>query len=252
MELSSINYIHAGKPKIWYVVPPSHAKRFEHLARALFAAESAMCREFLRHKTSLITPRKLQANGIPVHRVVCHANELIITLPRAYHAGFNLGFNVAESVNFATPRWIPFGRAAKHCRCGEVEDRKKRKRGKRFRADKNARDVVKLDVGRMVERILRTDSSRICAPDDDDVVVTQWIQCTSCRRWHRDCPPWLVAAAENGKSFVCSLNTWTSNASIKQCRSRKRAVGGLPEGSKRRRLERLKSLVRTHFKPPSW
>lgn len=41
----------------------------------------------------------------------------MITYPRGYHAGFNLGLNCAESVNFALESWIELGRAAKACEC---------------------------------------------------------------------------------------------------------------------------------------
>jgi len=36
----------------------------------------------------------------------------MITFPYAYHAGYNLGYNCAESTNFASERWIEYG---KHC-----------------------------------------------------------------------------------------------------------------------------------------
>lgn len=41
----------------------------------------------------------------------------MITFPGAYHGGFNHGFNLAESTNFAIDRWIREGRGASYCRC---------------------------------------------------------------------------------------------------------------------------------------
>lgn len=46
-------------------------------------------------------------------QVTQEAGEFMITFPYGYHAGFNHGFNCAESTNFATVRWIDYGKAAK-------------------------------------------------------------------------------------------------------------------------------------------
>lgn len=120
MDLYSINYLHFGQPKTWYAVPPEHGRRLERLARELFPGSSQGCQAFLRHKVALISPTVLKENGIPFGRITQEAGEFMVTFPYGYHAGFNHGFNCAEAINFATPRWIDYGKVASQCSCGEA------------------------------------------------------------------------------------------------------------------------------------
>ncbi|KAJ3011366.1 hypothetical protein HKX48_006867 [Thoreauomyces humboldtii] len=117
MDLCSINYIHFGAPKQWYVIPLKDRARFETLARSTFSVASAKCPEFLRHKTSIMSPSYLAANGIKPNKIIQRAGEIIITFPYGYHQGYNLGFNCAESTNFALDSWLEIGKQAKYCQC---------------------------------------------------------------------------------------------------------------------------------------
>uniref|UniRef100_A0A6I8Q521 Lysine-specific demethylase 4B n=1 Tax=Xenopus tropicalis TaxID=8364 RepID=A0A6I8Q521_XENTR len=117
MDLYSINYLHFGEPKSWYAVPPEHGKRLERLAKGFFPGSSQGCDAFLRHKMTLISPSILKKYGIPFDRITQEAGEFMITFPYGYHAGFNHGFNCAESTNFATLRWINYGKMATQCTC---------------------------------------------------------------------------------------------------------------------------------------
>ncbi|XP_046975245.1 probable lysine-specific demethylase 4B [Vanessa cardui] len=117
MDLYSINYLHFGEPKTWYAIPPEHGKRFERIASGFFPTSAKTCQAFLRHKMTLISPQILKQYSVPVNKITQESGEIMITFPYGYHAGFNHGFNCAESTNFAAPRWVEYGKRALQCTC---------------------------------------------------------------------------------------------------------------------------------------
>lgn len=82
-----------------------------------FPSDARKCDQFLRHKSFAVSPYNLGGQGSRPNIMVQKQGEFVITFPRGYHAGFNMGFNCAESINFALDDWIEMGRRAKICRC---------------------------------------------------------------------------------------------------------------------------------------
>uniref|UniRef100_H2Y6D0 [histone H3]-trimethyl-L-lysine(4) demethylase n=1 Tax=Ciona savignyi TaxID=51511 RepID=H2Y6D0_CIOSA len=106
----SINYMHWGEPKTWYGIPREDAMKFEQVmhdsAPELFRHHP----DLLHHLVTTMNPATLMNKGVRVVRTNQCAGEFMITFPRAYHAGFNQGYNFAEAVNFCPADWVPVGR----------------------------------------------------------------------------------------------------------------------------------------------
>ena len=117
VNLYSINYLHVGAPKQWYGIPPRHAAEFERKAHLCYADAARQCKEYMRHKEQLVKPSTLDKWLVPYIHTRQHRGEFMLTWPTAYHQGFNYGFNCAESVNFASNSWIPFGTKCGRCLC---------------------------------------------------------------------------------------------------------------------------------------
>ena len=107
--LYSINYMHGGKPKVWYSVGSDNATQLENVMQKELPELFNKHPDLLHQLVTAITPADLRRNNVPVFKAVQQPGEFVVTFPRGYHGGFNSGFNLAEAVNFAMPDWIPFG-----------------------------------------------------------------------------------------------------------------------------------------------
>lgn len=109
--LYSVNYIHFGSPKVWYSVSSDASLEFEEAMQDalphLFEASPSL----LYQLVTQMHPREFVKRGVPVYRVVHPPRTFVVTMPNAYHSGFNTGFNCAEAVNFAAPPWLRYGSA---------------------------------------------------------------------------------------------------------------------------------------------
>jgi hypothetical protein len=181
MDLHSINYLHWGAPKTWYTVPATHGRKLEELACKNFPVQASECKEFLRHKSVMMEPGILLKASIPLTRTVQRPGEFIINFPGAYHSGFNNGYNCAESCNFATEYWIPFGAQAKPCSCA------------------GGKDSVRIDISAMIKKV---------GVNNVKVKGEQWVQCDDCSKW-RLLPPYLMHLvrddADELSAFHCRM-----------------------------------------------
>ncbi|CAN4080281.1 unnamed protein product [Withania somnifera] len=108
-HLYSLNYMHWGEPKIWYGVPGSHASALEDAMRKHLPDLFEEQPDLLHELVTQLSPSVLKSEGVPVYRAIQNPGEFVLTFPRAYHSGFNCGFNCAEAVNLGPVDWLEHG-----------------------------------------------------------------------------------------------------------------------------------------------
>jgi histone demethylase JARID1 len=111
-HLYSLNYHHFGEPKVWYGVPGSNATALEKAMRKHLPDLFEEQPDLLHGLVTQFSPSILKDEGVQAYRVVQNSGEYVLTFPRAYHAGFNCGFNCAEAVNVAPVDWLAHGQNA--------------------------------------------------------------------------------------------------------------------------------------------
>jgi histone demethylase JARID1 len=105
----SANYQHFGSTKTWYGIPAEDAEKFEEAMREAVPELFETQPDLLFQLVTLLTPEQLKKAGVRVYALDQRAGQFVVTFPKAYHAGFNHGFNFNEAVNFAPSDWEPFG-----------------------------------------------------------------------------------------------------------------------------------------------
>lgn len=107
----SANYQHFGATKTWYGIPGEDAEAFEEAMRQAVPELFETQPDLLFQLVTLLPPDQLKKAGVRVYALDQRAGQMVLTFPKAYHAGFNHGFNFNEAVNFAPIDWEPLGQA---------------------------------------------------------------------------------------------------------------------------------------------
>lgn len=135
----SVNYQHFGDTKTWYGIPGYDAEKFEAAMRSTVPELFEKQPNLLFQLVTMLSPEVLLNKGVHCYAIDQGPGEFVITFPKAYHAGFNHGFNCNEAVNFAPPDWVSYGAES-------VETYQKYNRAPVFSHDSLVLRTAKVDV----------------------------------------------------------------------------------------------------------
>ncbi|XP_035290165.1 protein Jumonji-like isoform X1 [Anguilla anguilla] len=120
-SLPYIDYLHTGADCIWYCIPAEEKAKLDKVVHTLLQANGTPGLEMLE-KNIMISPEVLHREGIKVHRTVQRCGEFIVCFPGTFVSRVCCGYNVSETVHFASPQWMNLGyQAAKDLKCRRIE-----------------------------------------------------------------------------------------------------------------------------------
>ncbi|KAL7322285.1 hypothetical protein PS15p_211925 [Mucor circinelloides] len=105
----SISYMHWGETKTWYSASGYKTAGFQDAMRKTVPELFKQQPDLISQRATMLSPECLEKKNVSVYAVDQRPGEFVVTYPQAYHSGFNHGFNLCETVNFADSSWIYFG-----------------------------------------------------------------------------------------------------------------------------------------------
>ncbi|XP_076449622.1 protein Jumonji-like isoform X3 [Babylonia areolata] len=122
-RLPYVQYLHSGASTVWYCIPKSEGEKFHETMRELCPTLIHNDPIWLSEDTAMVNPDTLKAKGVRVVRCVQQPRQFVVVFPDVYTATVSCGYNVSESVHYATTDWLSVGlEAAKAlCQSGEKE-----------------------------------------------------------------------------------------------------------------------------------
>lgn len=108
-NFASINYHHRGAAKSWWGCSAGAADQFESAAKEMASELIEGRPDLMQGIVTMFHPSEMVKRGVAMYHLVQKPGEFVVTFPRAYHGGFNHGWNSAEAVNFAGRGWLGFG-----------------------------------------------------------------------------------------------------------------------------------------------
>ncbi|XP_008107021.2 protein Jumonji [Anolis carolinensis] len=107
-HLPYIDYLHTGADCIWYCIPAAEEKKLDKVVHTLLQANGTPGLEMLESNV-MISPEVLCKEGVKVHRTVQQSGQFIVCFPGSFVSKVCCGYNVSETVHFATTQWTSMG-----------------------------------------------------------------------------------------------------------------------------------------------
>ncbi|XP_069051058.1 protein Jumonji [Lepisosteus oculatus] len=150
-RLPYIDYLHTGADCIWYCIPAEEKAKLDKVVHTLLQANGTPGLEMLE-KNIMISPETLSREGIKVHRTVQQSGQFIVCFPGTFVSKICCGYNVSETVHFATTQWMDLGYEA-------AKDLKFRRIAKPFSMEKLLYQIAAAESKRENGQILSTIAS---------------------------------------------------------------------------------------------
>ncbi|XP_072930884.1 uncharacterized protein Jarid2 isoform X2 [Epargyreus clarus] len=104
-----MEYMHSGPPKIWYGISEEESTHFRKVVELLCPTSYQNKSIWLPSDIVMVPPHMLLEHNVSLSRVEQLPGEYIIVFPKAYSCTISTGFNITESVYFASRRWLNSG-----------------------------------------------------------------------------------------------------------------------------------------------